>query len=73
MADLKPCPFCGTSEKVHLACTAKVPVTKDGPMQYPARVICTRCTYQVIFRYFHNVESAEKFAVEMWNRRGENV
>lgn len=61
--DLKPCPFCGGKELFVTGMRDQI-----WPL-YPAEIICTNCDAAVVFGYFSEIEQAQRFSVEKWNRR----
>ena len=75
MAELKPCPFCGSQA------TTEVQVTQmgGGTDQIDFGIVCPSCNIDRTCRLkinkkctFKDVDEAMNLAIEAWNRRSEN-
>lgn len=63
MAELKPCPFCGSDGLLE-----RFSVRKG----FEAFVVCTGCLVSMPTITYDTEEEAAKAAIEAWNRRAED-
>ena len=63
MAELKPCPFCGSEYVAYM-------VTNDGTFGEIGFVCCRACSAKGAFKLIRNdTDDANKQAIEAWNWR----